>query len=229
MVYALGNRGGLVLAEHDGTDRTQVDWTWKNRSVGRQFIEHTLLTADVMVAAECAARNRGDIKLMSVQQVLAVAPETTRNALNPFKLKARASHAGKLLDVSVIPDAVFGLDFTSERKRKYFFLEADRATMPIARSDFGQTSYVRKLITYLAGGGKSNAFGAHFGIGNFRVLTVTTSAQRTTAMIDALKQFTHGAGSQQFLFLDQATLHASIDLFSVGWISGKGDRVTLAD
>ena len=32
-------------------DRAQVDWTWKNRSVGRQFIEHTLLTADVMVAA----------------------------------------------------------------------------------------------------------------------------------------------------------------------------------
>lgn len=229
MVYALGNRGGLVLAEHDGMDRAQVDWTWKNRSAGRQFIEHTLLTADVMVAAECAARNRSDIKLMSAQQLLETAPETTRNAVNPFKLKARASHVGKLLDASVIPDAVFGLDFTSERKRKYFFLEADRATMPIARSDFGQTSYARKLITYLAGGGKNNAFGAHFGIGNFRVLTVTTSAQRTTAMIDALKRLTHGAGSQQFLFLDQSTLHASIDLFSVGWISGKGDCVTLAD
>ena len=72
-----------------------------------------------------------------------------------------------------------GSTFVDERKRKYFFLEADRATMPIMRADFDQTSFARKLITYLAGGGKNNAFGAHFGIGNFRVLTVTTSSERT--------------------------------------------------
>ncbi len=229
MVYALGNRGSLVLAEHDSVDRAQIDWTWKNRSVGRQFIEHTLLTADVMVAAECAVRYRADVTLMTADKILEGAPDTTRNALNPFKLKGRVNYAGKLLDMSVIPDAVFGLDFTSERKRKYFFLEADRATMPITRSDVGQTSFARKLLTYLAGGGKTNAFGAHFGIGNFRVLTVTTSAQRMTMMIDALKQVTHGAGSSQFLFLDRSTLNASVDLLSVPWITGKGDRVTLAD
>src|SRR5882724_1410219 len=34
IVYALGNRGALVLAERDGMDRAQVDWTWKNRNVG---------------------------------------------------------------------------------------------------------------------------------------------------------------------------------------------------
>jgi hypothetical protein len=36
---------------------------------------------------------------------------------------------------------MFGLDLTMERKRKYFFLEADRATMPIIRAGLEQTSY----------------------------------------------------------------------------------------
>ena len=141
IVYALGNRGALVLAEHDGMDRAQVDWTWKNRSVGRPFIEHTLLTADVMVAAERAAATHPDVKLMEAKHILAGAPESTRNAANPFKLKTRTTYDGKVLDLSVIPDAVFGLDFTVERKRKYFFLEADRATMPIMRAGLNQTSY----------------------------------------------------------------------------------------
>src|ERR1700754_2962421 len=32
MVHAIGNRGALLLGQHDGMDRAQVDWTWKNRS-----------------------------------------------------------------------------------------------------------------------------------------------------------------------------------------------------
>ncbi len=229
LVHALGNRGALVLAERDGMDRAQVDWTWKNRSVGRLYIEHTLLTADVMVAAECATRSRPDVLLMNAHEILAAAPETTRNAANPFKLKTRAHHDGNLVDLAVIPDRVFGLDLTAARKRKYFFLEADRATMPIVRGDLDQTSFARKLVAYLSGGGKTNAFGAHFGVGNFRVLTVTTSRERTATMIDALKQLTRGAGSQQFLFVDRSTLHASNDLLSLEWLSGKGEVVMLRD
>ena len=229
IVYALGNAGALALAERDGMDRAQVDWTWKNRSVGRLFIEHTLLTADVLVAADWATRQRPEVRLIDAGTMLAVAPESTRGAVNPFKLKVRASYAGKIADLSVVPDAVFGLDFTVERKRKYFFLEADRATMPIVRADLQQTSFMRKFLAYLAGGGKINAFGAHFGVGNFRVLTVTTSAERTTTMIAALKELTGGVGSAQFLFVDKAALNACGDLLSLPWTSGKGEIVTLAD
>jgi hypothetical protein len=229
IVYALGNRGALVLAERDGMDRAQVDWTWKNRAVGRPFIEHALLTSDVMVAAERAIQLHSDIKLLEVKHILAVAPASTRNAPNPLKLNTRTTYDGKVLDLSVIPDAVFGLDFTAERKRKYFFLEADRATMPIMRAGLNQTSFRRKLLAYLAGGGKANTFGAHFGMGNFRVLTVTTSRERTATMIEALKELTHGTGSSQFLFVDRATFSASADLMSLVWTSGKGEIVTLRE
>jgi len=229
LVHALGNRGALALAEVDGMDRGQIDWTWKNRSVGRLFIEHTLLIADVMVAADCATRSLPDVRLIDVRQILAAAPATTRNADNPLKLKTRAHHADKVVDLAVVPDAVFGLDFTVERKRKYFLLEADRATMPIMRADVDQTSFARKLVAYLAGGGKANTFGAHLGVGNFRVLTVTTSRERTATMIAALNQLTHGAGSQQFLFVDGDALQMSNDFLSLEWTSGKSDRVTIRD
>ena len=93
MVYALGNRGRSCWPSTTAWTAAEVDWTWKNRSVGRLFIDHTLLTADVMVAAECAARNRGNVQLMTAQQILPAAPETTRDADNPFKLKTAPAMA----------------------------------------------------------------------------------------------------------------------------------------
>jgi hypothetical protein len=206
-----------------------VDWTWKNRSVSRLFVEHTLLVSDVMVAIACAVRSRSDVRLIDADQILAAVPPAARHAPNPFKLKARCVHDGKALELSVIPDAVFGLDFTTERKRKYFFLEADRATTPIARSNLNQTSYTKKLLTYLAGGGQANAFGAHLAIGNFRLLTVTTSAERTANMIAALKSLTADRGSAQFLFAERAALSASTDVLSLNWLSGKNHSIRLFD
>lgn len=228
LVYALGSRGALLLAERDGMDRADVDWTWKNRTVGRLFIEHTLLTADVMVAAELVMRQHSTVRMISAEAIIANAPEATGRAASPLKLTVRANHAGAVRDLSVIPDAVFGLDFTAARIRKYFFLEADRATMPITRADLGQTSILRKLVTYLAGGGTGNAFGRHLGIGNFRVLTVTTSAERMASMIATLQGLTGGTGSSQFLFADRASFANTPDLLTLPWTTGKGERVTLA-
>src|SRR3984893_15622727 len=57
MVYALGNRGGAVLAAAD--DRSgALRWDTKNRNVSRQFLRHTLAVAEVMVAFEVACRGR---------------------------------------------------------------------------------------------------------------------------------------------------------------------------
>lgn len=229
MVYALGNRGAQVLAEIDGTDPASVDWTWKNRSAGRIFLAHTLMTADVMIAIESALRTRPDVLMIEPHRILANAPEPTRISDNPFKFKVRTHQAGTIAELSVIPDRVFGLDFTAERKRKYFFLEADRATMPVMRTNLLQTSIYRKFLAYGAGGGASNTFGKQIGIGSFRILTVTTSAERSATMIEALKQATRESGSRQFLFTDREALRAAPDVLALEWTSGKGDRVRLGD
>jgi hypothetical protein len=227
MVYGIGNRGAGLLAEFDGVPRTKVDWTDKNRTAGRLFIEHTLLTADLAVAFEIASREYSDVALIAADDILLSAPEATRKALNPWALPAKIVQDGISHDVRVIPDKIFGLDFTQARKRSYFFVEADRATMPVMRSHPRQTSFHQKILAYLAGAGAGNAHGKRFGIGNFRVLTVTTSAERMETMIAAVKLATRGQGSNQFLFTDRASVLECPDILALEWISGKGERVRL--
>jgi hypothetical protein len=228
IVYAIGNRGADVLGQLDGLPRARVDWTEKNRTVGRLFIEHSLLTADVSIGFEIATSRRDDVRLIEAYDILATAPETTRSSRNPWALPARITHAGHSHELHVIPDKVFGLDFTAARKRSYFFVEADRATMPIMRSHPRQTSFHQKILGYLAGAGATNAHGKRFGIGNFRVLTITTSRTRIETMVAAVKLATNGNGSNQFLFIDRASFLACFDPLHLEWISGKGEHVQLA-
>jgi len=228
IVYALGNLGAQVLSEIDGASAPKVDWTDKNRTARRPFIEHSLLVADAMVAYELATRARPDLLLMEPNDILARAPEATRRARNPWTWRAKVPHAGTMRDAAIIPDKVFGLDFTSERKRYHYFLEADRASMPVVRTPkSARTSYNGKLAAYYFGH-RAREHTHRFGIGNFRVLTLTTSPERIATMLAALKEITGGAGSNLFLFTDRATLAAAPDVLTLEWINGKGERVRLA-
>src|SRR5437016_5148952 len=50
--------------------------------------------------------------------------------------------------LGVIPDRVFALEYADQydqMQRAYFFLEADRGTMPVTRHTLSQTSFYRKL------------------------------------------------------------------------------------
>jgi hypothetical protein len=228
LVYALRNKGAAILAELDGCQPVKVDWTWKNRDAGRVFIEHTLLIADLMVAMQLATRRSGNVLLIEPRDILALSPERTRRSKNPWALPAKIVHAGIQHDMSLIPDKVFGLDYSEARKRSYFFVEADRGTMPIVRSHPRQTSFHQKILGHLAGSRLGNLHGQHFVIGNFRVLTITTSQQRIATMLEAVKHATRGTGSNQFLFIDHASLQRCPDILQLEWVSGKGDRVRLA-
>lgn len=206
LVYALGNHGARLLVEGGQRKEVNVDWTTKNRSVGRHFIAHALAIADLMVGLE----GQGD-------QLLKYRPVKKMSVLIEDRL------------LSVVPDAVFSLEETQRGRAKYFFVEADRATMPVTRSDLDQTSIRRKFLAYLAGGGRSNVFGQQLGIDNFRVLTLTTSAERIATMLALLKALTNGRGSRQFLFLERAALRSCADLLACQWLNGKGDPVRLLD
>ena len=229
-IFALGNKGADLLAALDGTPRAKVDWTDKNHTAGAVFFLHTLMIADLMIGFELAARaSGGAVRLMEPGEILSRAPEATRRAANPWKLTATIVDAGASTGIGNIPDKVFGLDNTVARKRSYFLHEADRGTMPITRSHPRQTSFQQKVLGYLAGGGSDNAHGKRFGIGNFRVLTVTTSMQRAENMIAAVKAATGGAGSRQFLFGVHGEVAASPNLLEHRWIAGTGERVRLVD
>lgn len=227
MVYGLGNRGADAIADLDAVPRARVDWTAKNRDVGRVFIDHTVLTADILVALLVACRGREDVKFIDGNELRPMFPVETQRARNPFYFSVRVSHDGGVEDIGIIPDRVFALEFPLIGQRSYFFLESDRGTMPVIRSALDQTSVLRKMIGYYQAW-RDGKPAARFGFRNFRVLFATTSGDRAESMRTANLAITEGQGSRIFLFGDAARITAS-GILSSEWTNGRGERTTLTE
>jgi|ERR1017187_1525413 hypothetical protein len=196
IAYGLGNKGAAWLKRELPLAFHQLDWQQKNH-IGRLFLEHALLVSDIMVAVELACQNHPQVKLLL--------PEESQ--MRPFQWRVNiGSQCG------VIPDRVFGLERNGECC--WYCLEADRATMPITRGDLSQTSFQRKLLAYEATW-TQNLHKNKFGWQRFRVLTVTTNAERVEGMIAACQQLKQGRGL--FLFTDTNDLRAQPDFFAQRW------------
>lgn len=227
MVYALGNRGAEVLETESKVRRGGIRWDTKNRNLSRVFLHHTLAVAEVMVAFEVACRGREDVRFIPPEEVLRTAPPDTRRLRLPFRWQVDVREGEKLHRLGVEPDQVFGLRFADapeDRQIAYFFLEADRSTMPVTRKGLGQTSFRRKLLAYQETW-RQGLHKAHLGIPNFRVLTVTTSEERVKHFVEACHSLL-GGGSGLFLFMDRETLGRG-DILGHQWLNGRGENVRL--
>jgi hypothetical protein len=165
-----------------------------------------------MVALEKACRNRSNVRLLTPDD--ATLPKNSAQNREPFQWTV---NIGSRQKCGVIPDRVFGLEFTDKSRRKnrsWFSLEADRATMPVMRGNLHQSSFYRKLLAYEATW-KQNIHRFRFGWNRFRVLTVTTNPARLATMQEAARSLKHGHGL--FLFADGATLSEQKDLFAFRW------------
>jgi hypothetical protein len=224
MVYGLGSKGAPFLRSDLDPGVARVRWGDKNRAASRVFLEHALLVTDVMVAIELACRKAG-IQLLTERE-LVVADKITGER-RPFHWQVKISNRLKL---GVIPDYVFALDFKDQRgtgNRAFFFLEADRATMPVIRKNLSQTSFYRKLRAYEATWSQS-IHETLFGFHRFRVLTVTTSGERVNSLVEACSRLERGQGL--FLFADRTVLEKQGNMFSAVWQTGKeGETVSLLD
>lgn len=146
MVYGLGNRGVAFLHRRENIPANRLDWTVRNRSVQRLFLEHALLIAEVMLAFEETCRHCGNIRLLADDAL--PLPDATRRQREPFHWRVRLPGGANL---GVIPDKVFALesdDGTGCVDRTLYFLEADRGTMPVRRAGLTTSSFARKLLAY---------------------------------------------------------------------------------
>jgi len=80
--------------------------------------------------------------------------------------------------------------------RAYFFLVADRGTMPVKRRGLAQTAIYKKLLLYHATT-VQKLHTRRFGMKEFRVLTVTASPdrERVTSMLGAARQLEEAPGA----------------------------------
>jgi DNA-binding Lrp family transcriptional regulator len=214
LAYGLGNKGGALLRRELGIAVDSDAWSEKNHAVGRVFLEHALLMSDVMVSLELACRKHGVRLLYEDELELPVEKQ-------PFQWWVKIQDSMKL---GVIPDAVFALEYTDQNdqmQRSYFFLEADRGTMPVVRKGLAQTSFFRKLLAYEATW-TNKVHQRYLGIHRFRVLAVTTIAARVQTLLEACSQLKRGHGL--FLFADTSALEK--DLFSPVWRNGKTGKLS---
>ena len=211
IAYGLGNKAGSLL------DLQPPEWGEKNRAVGRMYLAHALLVSEFMVSLELACRRHG-IRLLYEDELGLPVP-------HPLQWRVKLRDGTKL---GAVPDRVFALEYpdsAGQMQRAYFFLEADRGTMPVIRRNLTQTSIYRKLLAYEATW-TNKVHQRHLGIPRFRVLTVTPSADRVQSMLAACAQLQRGHGL--FLFADQSVLQQ--DLLSAVWLCGKdGPRSALVD
>ena len=202
IAYGLGNKSGSLL------QLNPASWGEKNRGIGRMYLAHALLVSSVMVSLELACRQHG-VRLLHED-------ELNLPVEAPLHWRVKIRDGTKL---GVIPDRVFALEYqdqTGQVQRIYYFLEADRVTMPVVREKLAQTSFYRKLLAYEATWA-NKVHQRHLGIHRFRVLTVTTSVARVKSLLDACSRLQRGHGL--FLFADESVLQR--DLLSAVWQCGK--------
>ncbi len=218
-VYELGKGGREALAatENPGDERRVL----LGQGAHRQFA-HSLMICEVLASVELATMGMPDLRFIPLPEILAKAPESARGTSFPLRIPLGAGNGSH-----IVPDAIFGLEYRSRDRRfyRFFALEADRGTMPVVRTQSASTSYLTKLFAYeRAISGKT--YRAQLGVPNLIVLTVTTSAARQDAMLDAIAQ-APGDFSPFFFAAAPALTEPDLDLIHRPWNRSKGDPIAI--
>lgn len=188
-VYESGEGARRIRCDHD--DGEYGACTFLASNAHRQFA-HSLMICELLASLELAVRSHPNLRFIGWPEILARAPEGTRASATPFRIPLPSGE-------SLAPDGIFGLEYANAGKKSYrfFALEADRGTMPVARSNTHQSSYLGKVAAYrdlLA----HRTYKTALGVPNLLVLTVTTSESRMTEIMRRMEG--DGGRSAAFLF-----------------------------
>jgi hypothetical protein len=204
VIYGLDRKGALVLRER-GQEADNSSLPGKGYGGAPRWFSHQLMIADILASIELGVRENASLRFIGWRGILNRAPEATRSRAIPLAMpvSAHAARAGTVL----IPDGLFGLEYDAAGAKTYrfFALEADRATMPVTRSDSRQTSYLKKLLAYRDIMARK-AFHSQFGVPNLLVLTVTSNERHMRSIMAQLTGVTDGKGNTVFLFKTLSTL-----------------------
>ena len=179
-IYALGNKGAALLADHRPDLKSRVSWLDKNRAVGYPQLWHTMMISKFRVALLQALKNHKTAELLEWRQ-----GEDVRDYV---KIK---TESGKYRRIPVNPDGFFIIKEGNEKLP--FFLEADRSTMDHRRFLDKMSAYWRWY--------RERGHEKKFNIRKFRVLTITkTEARKENLRVTTKQADTKKIGSLMFLF-----------------------------
>ena len=193
--------------------------------VAHHQFAHSVMICETMASIEIGVRDNPHLRLISWQEILAKAPERTRRSDRPFQIPLPiSSSVGGIQEFRVpciVPDGVFGLEYRlAERKAyRFFALEIDRGTMPVARSDQNRTSYMGKLALYRQMASAAS-YKTHLGLPNLLVLTITIGELRLLEMLKRVAQ-TSDASICLFKAIDDKHLRSpQPEVLCTPWLRG---------
>lgn len=203
MVYGLASRGAGIMRQKFDFPFSRMDWDTKNRKVGRIFLDHAVMTAEIIIRFELACRaSEGRAKF--------IPPEDIRQTEHPSPSRHKMWHHWKVgtggKPQSLVPDGAFVLEYAGEppgKNRQLCFIEADRGTMPLRRSG-GSASCIERKIRLYTQLWKSGVFAKVSGANRIQVWIVTTGAGRVANMNAAFADLPTGRGL--FRFIDLSAL-----------------------
>jgi len=147
----------------------------------------------------------------------------------PFRWNTCVRHQGRHYDLAIAPDYVFGIEQEQDdgaTKRRYYFVEIDRGTMPVTRRDIRQSSIMRKVRSYTDSFERSVPT-KRFGISRFQVLFIVKSDQRMADIQAAIKTSDlPSLPAGLFLFRWRDGTQAPLP-FSEIWTNLKGKAMSL--
>lgn len=222
LVYGLASRGAGRLRRDLDMPFERMDWTTRNKGIGRLFLEHTLMVSDFMAALELDCRNHPEVRLIYAHELPQFKGGEGRR--EPFRWTVDLPGKRR---VGVVPDKVFALEVTypdCRIERTCYFLEADQGTMPIERRDLRQSCMLRKLKSY-EGAYATGFHRTRLNAERFRVLIITPQAKRAQNIREAVANLEKGR-RLFFVFSDDdwLTCDSMPDLFTPHLQAGVNSR-----
>jgi hypothetical protein len=210
VIYELDAKGEQVLREQGLMDDGSPLLKKGRMGAHRQF-PHQLMICDCIASIELGVRAHPNLRFISWQEIMAKAPVCETD--NPFEIPVSISYTfprtqnTHRADITIVPDGLFGLEYAhgGTKSYRFFALEADRSTMPVARANLHQTSYLKKMLAYREITGQ-DIQRTYLGLPNLLVLNVTTTEQHMRTIMELLGELTAGQGSKVFLFKTLSTL-----------------------
>lgn len=237
MFYGLGNKGALKLSECFGYNFPKTDVGRKNRELKDKYVQHALEVNEFLIAIQVACRNHPDLEFIDEEELVKHRPIPSTKIQQAMKWPVIVNPGEfgqkEKMGLAVVPDGVFAIRCRKKGQVKvsFFFLEIDRSTMPIKRSDFGQTSFYRKFIGYITSY-RYQLFGKYWGFNSVRVLIVAKSKERIANLL-SLGQELHPKrrGYRLFCFAGTKAICTKTADQVLGriWIDGENNMLSLLD
>jgi hypothetical protein len=214
LVYFLDTQGIELLAEDEGL--IPADLTLDMRNIESATLQHLILSNEVRIAVEQAARLKGWIieKWLDERTLKSPQMKDTITLTGPEGGKRSAA---------VVPDGYFKLS-TGSGEPWHHFIEIDRGTVTGRAAQWGRRDWSHKIqayIEYVASGKYQTRYQAK----GMRVLTITTGEKR----LAHLKEITEGVGGKsRFWFSTFERLAQGNILNDVLWsVATKPERFPL--